>query len=68
MGVRGVSTGDGICSCCGEECDAFPTRDEIDAPYGSINGSVRGPIYWVSCCCKAEVKNLKVYEGIDSRW
>ena len=55
-------TAEGICSECGEECEAYPQRDEIDAPYGSISTPWIGPVYWLSRCCDAEIKNLKIYE------
>ena len=61
-------TGEGVCSECGEECDAYPMRDEIDAPYGSISNPYKGPVYWLSCCCDAEVEELKVEEDIEDRW
>ncbi len=53
-------TAEGVCSECGEECDAYPQRDEIDAPYGAITAPVRGPVYWLSCCCDASVEELKI--------
>ena len=53
-------TGDGICSECGEKCEAYPQRDEIDAPYGSISTPWKSAIYWLSCCCDASVEELRI--------
>jgi len=61
-------TAEGVCSECGEECDAYPMRDEIDAPYGSISSAFKGPVYWVSCCCEAQVEELKLEEDIQETW
>ncbi len=61
-------TGEGVCSECNERCEAYPQRDEIDAPYGSITAPWIGPVYWLSCCCAAEVNNLKIDELIEGGW
>ena len=68
MSIKVVLTGDGICTCCGEKCDAYSQRDEIDAPYGSISAPWIGPVYWLSRCCDAQVKSLKISEDIRERW
>ena len=63
-----TATAEGVCSECGEECEAYPMREEIDAPYGSISFTFKGPVYWMSCCCEAQVKDLKTYEDIEEMW